>query len=114
VKKSRNAKGEEGEDVVVDYLMQNSFDIIERNYRFGKKEIDIIARKNDLIVFVEVKLRTGKKFGVGLESIDYKKRKNIKVASVYYLLSHGFEEVSVRFDVASVDDGKLTYIENAF
>lgn len=114
MKRTNKVKGNKGEELVVNFLLRNNYRIIERNYRIGKKEIDIIAKKDDIIIFIEVKLRSNIRFGTGLEAVNYRKQENIRRASIHYLLDHGYSDSSVRFDVASVDDGKLTYIENAF
>ena len=69
---------------------------------------------DDLLVITEVKARANVKFGLGLESIsDYKKHNLIRGAR-YLQTQQQFEKYQIRFDVASVDNGKITYIENVF
>ena len=74
------------------------------------------ALKNldDLLVITEVKGRETDKFGLGLESISDKKKSNIIRGARYLQTDKRFEKYQIRFDVASVDSGKVTYIENAF
>lgn len=107
--------GKIGEDAVAKYLENNGYEIIERNFhsRFG--EIDIIAKKEECIAFVEVKTRKSVKYGMPAEFVtDAKKKKIIKTA-VLYLENTDCE---IRFDVGEVyfNNGKceINYIENAF
>ena len=65
--------GNQGEELAANFLKKNKYKIINRNYRTPYGEIDIIARKNKLIVFVEVKTRSTTYFGSGLEAITRKK-----------------------------------------
>ena len=107
-------KGSFGEKLVEEYMIKNNYKIIDKNCRLGKKEIDIIATKENIIIFVEVKLRNSKSFGHGFDALSRNKKKNIIKAAGDYLLSHSYGNYNVRFDVASIDEGKLSYIENAF
>ncbi|MGA1846201.1 YraN family protein [Deferribacter abyssi] len=105
--------GKVGEKKAVKYLISKGYEIIEKNYRCKFGEIDIIARKDDVIVFVEVKTRKDNKFGYGFEAVDRKKiNKIIKVAK-RFLISRNIEN-PCRFDVISIDADTITHIENAF
>ncbi len=112
-----------GEDFTVKILKKNGYKIISRNYhsRFG--EIDIIAIKNSIIAFVEVKTRSEGSLYSPREAVDYyKQQKCIKTAQTFLL--DGFSEYQPRFDVCEVilekrQDEKFkvkehTYIKNAF
>ena len=71
--------GAEGEERAATFLQEKGFSIIERNYRAGRiGEIDIIALKKDLVVFAEVKSRSGDAFGGGIYSINETKKRHIK------------------------------------
>ena len=107
-------KGNYGENLVENYMKRNNYNIIGKNYRLGKKEIDIVALKEKVIVFVEVKLRNSRFFGRGFEALNRTKRKNIIQAAQAYILNHHYKDFNIRFDVASIDEGKLTYIKDAF
>lgn len=77
-----------GEDLAADYLKKKGYRIIERNFRKGYGEIDIICVKDKTLVFVEVKTRTSNKFGTPIESISYYKLKSLtKTAEFYKSLS---------------------------
>ncbi len=89
--------------------------VIERNYRIRTGEIDIVARDGRSLVFVEVKYRKNCAAGKSLDAVDFRKRMQIiKVAKNYLYMNHIPECVSVRFDCIGIDDGKITYIKNAF
>lgn len=116
--KSRKELGAVGEDLVVTYLKSNNFFILAKNYqkRFG--EIDVIARKNDVIAFIEVKFRTTEYFHLS-EVITASKQRKIIYAAKAFILEHNMYNLVYRFDVALIiyNQGKnpnLTYIENAF
>ena len=114
------ALGKKGEDMVTNFLIKNGHTILKRNYlcRFG--EIDIIAQKEDTLLFVEVKSRKENSLVSPKEAVDSHKISRMIKASQDYL-SKTVEELELqpRFDVAEVtlkDDGKfhLNYIKNAF
>jgi putative endonuclease len=106
--------GKTGECKIADYLTYKGWKILEKNFRHNRKEVDIIARKKSLIIFVEVKTRRNEKFGKGLEAVDVNKRNNIISVARYYLRSKNLMNCNVRFDVASLDGNAVSYIENAF
>lgn len=110
--------GSWAEEYVSLYLQKKGFIILHKNYRKTVGEIDIIAQKENLLVFVEVKARKAKT--VPLEEIIIKsKQKKIITTAKNFLMSYkDYTNVTVRFDVALVDNTKetiaLSYIENAF
>jgi len=108
--------GNRGEQAVAHYLVQRGFTILVRNYRQRYGEIDIIAQKNDIIAFVEVKTRRTAPFDTG-QVITHNKQRKIIMTAKQYLTSIP-EEVVGRFDVALLEyadeSPHITYIENAF
>ncbi|MBY0426000.1 MAG: YraN family protein, partial [Cytophagales bacterium] len=78
-------KGKKGEDLAVRFLTTRGYEMLERNYRFGRSEIDIIARLGEMVVFVEVKFRKSDLYGHPEESISDKKIDQIKLASDQYV-----------------------------
>ncbi len=113
--KSTKQIGDFGERAAQRYLIQKGYIIHERNYRIRGGEIDIIAEKDDTLVFVEVKTRKNTNYGMPSEAVDMRKRRRIIKAAYYYL--HGAQR-TVRFDVIEVlYRGKTAYIhhiEDAF
>jgi putative endonuclease len=109
--------GSEGEQLVVQLLERKGFTILERNYAKQYGEIDLIARKNDIIAFVEVKTRKQSYFDLEEVILPSKQRKIIAVAK-NYLASHKEDDIIGRFDVALVhgsgQEATINYIEDAF
>ena len=107
-----------GERLVAGYYQDNKYKLSTMNYRTRFGEIDVIAQKKNLIVFVEVKTRKNDKFSKAMEAVTYSKQQKIKSAAVQYLAEHNLEDVNVRFDVAEVytqgDKPIINIIENAF
>ena len=108
--------GQKGEQLAVDYLMSKGYVIRERNYRYKRAEIDIIMEKEEFLVFVEVKMRSGKSFGNPEEFVDDKKIEFIQMAAENYL-----EEVdwkgNIRFDIISIikkSIPEVDHFEDAF
>lgn len=108
--------GDYGEDLVVEYLEKNSYEILERNFLKPYGEIDIIALKGDIISFVEVKTRKNDSFAFASESVDFYKRQRIIRTAQTYIMEKSLGDYLISFDVCEVyrDSGKLNYIENAF
>jgi putative endonuclease len=107
-------KGRHGEDSVQEYLQQRGYRILERNYRNHYREVDIIAVKEDVLAFVEVKMRTSRKFGSGLESVNEAKQHRIISVARSYISKRKLRDYNVRFDVACIEDDEIQYIEAAF
>ncbi len=107
-----------GEDIAVDYLKKKGYKIIERNFRKGYTEIDIIAVKDDTLVFVEVKSRKSNSYGDPFESIAPWKVKNLVKTAEFYKLLHPRLPDFMRIDAVGVflspDDRiqKIEHIEN--
>jgi len=113
---SRTAKGRVAEEIVAGRLLENGWDVVARNWRRGRGELDIVAHRGDSLVFVEVKVTDA----YGIESlgssVGYRKRLRIVETSKLFLSEHReFNHAAVRYDVASVRKGILMdYFENAF
>ena len=95
--------GRQAESRVADHLKTRGFEIIDRNWRTKVCEIDIVARKNDVIYFVEVKYRSAKAQGDGLEYIGPKKLNRLIFAGTIWTQKHGWDG-DYRLMAASVDD----------
>ena len=117
----KGTKGAWGEDCAAAYLRRHGYRILARNYscRFG--EIDLIAEKDGVLLFVEVKLRTNLQYGAPREYVTVKKQEKLRAAALLYLSERELD-VPARFDVAEVytdvhrSAGKtrIRYIANAF
>ena len=97
--------GKEMEDLAADYLSSRGVRILERNFRSREAEIDIIAREDRALLFVEVKARkTGEKSGTGAEAVGAAKQKRICRCADYYMHEKGVDpfNTSIRFDVIEI------------
>lgn len=98
---SKQIYGRWGEDLAVEFLEKKGYRIVERNWRFGKLEIDIIAEKEDIIVIIEVKTRKNSDYGYPEESVDRIKQEKILEAAEEYIEINNIEK-EIRFDIISI------------
>lgn len=94
--------GKKGENIAANYLAKKGYQIIDRNFRSCRGEIDIIAKKQELIVFAEVKNYAKSNWLNPRESINYKKKRNLLYTAQFYLLSRGYKDINCRFDLLVV------------
>lgn len=106
--------GAKGEQQAKEYLIKNKYKILETNFTCPIGEIDIIAKKKDVIIFIEVKTRETAKYGLPREAVTaYKQDKIRKIALTYLKFTNNLES-KVRFDCIDILDGKLTHLQNCF
>jgi putative endonuclease len=98
----RTARGRAGEDAALGVYERRGFALVARNWRCHLGELDLVIVRRDLLVFCEVKTRSGRAFGGGYEAVTWSKRRRIRNLADAYLERSGFEQARVRFDVASV------------
>lgn len=108
---TRSELGRWGEEQAVDYLQQQGYTILARNWRYGHKEIDIICMKEELVVIVEVKTRAKQEENPAA-LLDIFKRRNLRRAAAAYLRMHGLEK-ELRFDLVLVAGKKVQHIREA-
>lgn len=106
--------GRVGETKSVKFLKKQGYKIIERNFKTRVGEIDIIARKNDELVFVEVKTRSSDCYGAPSEAVNRKKQEKYFKVAQEYILKKNMADCNCRFDVVEVENGQINHIENAF
>jgi putative endonuclease len=114
---THNDLGRLGESLAVDYLLKNNYVILERNWRFQKAEIDIIAKKEGQIIIVEVKTRNSNFFGDPQSFVSPEKIKLLVKAANQYLVSNNIP-LEVRFDILAIIKNKstqeITHFKDAF
>jgi len=93
--------GIKGEQIAVKFLQNSGYSILERNWRYGKKEVDIIAKKDDILVIVEVKTRSNYDFGFPEEAVNGQKQDVLHEAAAAYLEAHP-GHTDIRFDIISI------------
>ena len=112
-----NELGKKGEQLAVDFLLKGSYTIVERNYRFEKAEVDIIAQKEDTLAIIEVKTRSTIDFGNPQDFVKPKQIKNLVKAVDEYVTVNDLD-VEVRFDIIAIVKEekvfKIEHLENAF
>jgi putative endonuclease len=110
-------KGREAEDMAANYLQLQGYEIVERNFRYKRSEIDLIAKKDNWQIFVEVKMRSSEAFGYPEEFVDYQKRKNVIFGAEHYTYENNYNG-NVRFDVIAIiiKNGvlEIKHFEDAF
>lgn len=115
--KISNPVGRLGEGKSSKYLQKKGYKIIDRNFRHGYGEIDIVAVKDNVLIFIEVKTRKSVNFGSPIESITKRKLSVLKRTIEYYKKLHPNTPEEMRFDVISVVLGggqeKIEHLENA-
>ena len=112
---NRRSIGAEQETKVQEYLQTLGYEIVARNFYTKHGEIDLIAKKDGYLVFIEVKYRADGRFGAPEEAVDFRKQKKIIAAAQYYLYKNRIPfNTPCRFDVAGVQGNEIRITENAF
>ncbi|WP_339752022.1 YraN family protein [uncultured Winogradskyella sp.] len=112
-----NELGKKGEQLAVDFLLKNKYEIIERNYRFDKAEVDVLALKDNILAVIEVKTRSTIDFGNPQDFVKPKQIKNLVKAVDEYVNENDLD-LEVRFDIIAIVKEKkgfsVEHLENAF
>lgn len=110
--------GKDGQICVENFLKSRGYAILARNYNIRSGEIDLVAQRNEIVCFVEVKTRSKQYFPISM-SVNFSKQSRIEKAAKHFILTEGLRNKAFRFDVATVclanvSDPEINYIENAF
>jgi len=116
---STKTLGDRGEEMAARYLAARGWQVVSRNYRMGRKEIDLVARRGEVVAFVEVKTRAGLGYGHPLEAITWKKRREIQQVAGAWIDQHGRDGDTYRFDAVSVivrggSEPEVLHVEDAW
>ncbi len=118
MKHSRQRLGDAGEEAAAELLRGRGYRIVARQHRCRRGEVDLIAEKGEILVFVEVRTRATAAFGAPEETVGFAKQQRIIAAARDFLARRRGPERAARFDVVAVVDGprgpQLTHYENAF
>jgi len=110
--------GRSGEALAAELLERSGWTILERNFRFGHKEIDLVARRGRTVAFVEVKTRGGTNCGHPLDAVDGRKRAQVARVAHYWVQRHGRPADRYRFDAIAIrwEGGRpnVEHIEDAW
>ena len=116
---SAHRLGERGEALAWNFLRKQGYSILEKNYRTRFGEVDVVAQKQGVLIFLEVKTRRDSRFGLPSEAVDWKKRRKLGQVAEAYLIAKGLENRPARFDILSViwdgtGEPDFSLLEDAF
>lgn len=107
--------GKKQEEIAMNHLIEHGYKILDKNFFTKTGEIDIIAKHENYLVFIEVKYRINKNMGLPQEAVDFRKIKRISKTALYYMYKNKISsEMPCRFDVIVILDTEITLIKNAF
>ncbi|MEZ4915789.1 MAG: YraN family protein [Chitinophagales bacterium] len=109
-----NDIGENGEELATNFLLSNGYSVLEKNYRFDRAEIDIIAKNDKLLIFVEVKTRTTDFYGNPEDFLSIAQQKRITKAAQHFIEENNWQK-EIRFDIIAINHhNELHHIKDAF
>ena len=111
---ARQELGKTGEDLAAAELERRGYAVLARRYRTRHGEIDIVARDEDTLVFVEVKVKATAECGTAAEAVTRHKQRRVASMAAEYLARTSCSDVACRFDVVAIDGEVLTLIRDAF
>lgn len=97
-----NNFGELGERIAARYLEQSGWKILAKRFRSGRRDIDLVAQRDDIVAFVEVKARSTEEFGDPVEAVNHRKQRELAKSAQTWIDRHGRSGESYRFDVLGV------------
>jgi putative endonuclease len=115
---ARQALGELGERIAERWLRERGWRVVQRRFRSGHRDIDLVVEQDGLIAFVEVKARRGSGFGGPVEAVNWRKQKELGRSARVWVSRHGRSSDAYRFDVVGVlvegERVRIRHIEGAF
>lgn len=109
----RQSLGKEGETIAARFLAEQSYELVKKNYRYGHGEIDLIVKKDNILIFVEVKFRSCSAFGYPEDSVRAAKRKKVQATADAFI-----EEINwmsdIRFDIVAITGNEIEHFQDAF
>jgi putative endonuclease len=115
---ARQAFGALGERIAERWLRRRGWKVVQRRFRNGRRDIDLVVERDGTIAFVEVKARKGPEFGGPVQAVNWRKRKELQRSASVWIDRHGKVAESYRFDVIGVllngAEVRICHVENAF
>ncbi|OIQ29920.1 MAG: hypothetical protein BM564_03875 [Bacteroidetes bacterium MedPE-SWsnd-G2] len=112
-----NDLGKKGEDLAVEFMINEGYQILDRNYRFDRAEVDILCLKEGVLVALEVKTRASSHFGDPQDFVTSKQIKQLVKVVDHYVVDHDMD-VEVRFDIIAIlkqkENYKIKHFKDAF
>lgn len=110
--------GIQGERIAERWLLRQGWRVIQRRYRSGHRDIDLVAANGQTVAFVEVKTRRGEAFGGPVEAVNWKKKRELSRSALTWIDRHGRPGETYRFDVVGIlvsgERVRVRHVENAF
>lgn len=110
--------GDRGEELAARHLVRAGWTVVNRNFRVGHREIDLVARRGEVVAFVEVKTRTGLGYGHPLEAITARKRREVQQVAAAWIERFGADGETYRFDAVAVlvrgGEAEIEHVEDAW
>ncbi|GAB4126980.1 MAG: YraN family protein [Raineya sp.] len=104
-------KGKEAEQKALEFLQKKGYELLSKNYRFGKGEIDLIVAKDNLLVFVEVRSRKNANFGFPEQTISEKKKQLLRKTAENFIFEKNWQK-NFRFDIVAVLGEQIEHFED--
>ena len=115
---ARQAFGELGERIAERWLKRSGWRVLQRRFRSGRRDIDLVVEREGTVAFVEVKARRGEQFGQPVEAVNWRKQKELSKSAQVWIDRHGRPQDSYRFDVVGVlmsgERVRVRHVEDAF
>src|SRR5215468_4901812 len=115
---AKQAFGELGERIAERWLRRQGWRVIQRRFRSGHRDIDLVVERDGTVAFVEVKARSGAQFGDPVEAVNWNKQRQLVRSASVWIERHGKPSETYRFDVVGVlvegDRVRVRHIPNAF
>ena len=115
---ARQTFGALGERIAERWLRRRGWRVVQRRFRSGHRDIDLVVERDGMVAFVEVKARRGAEFGGPVQAVHWRKQRELERSALVWIDRHGREAESYRFDVVGVllqgADVRVCHVENAF
>ena len=115
---ARQAFGELGERIAERWLRRRGWRVVQRRFRSGHRDIDLVVEQEGVVAFVEVKARRGNSFGDPVEAVDWRKQRELGRSARVWIDRHGRSAEAYRFDVVGVlvsgERVRIRHVANAF
>ncbi len=110
----RQAVGRRGEGLAADWYRRRGYTVVDRNWRCRNGELDLVVRRRDQLVFCEVKARSSRRYGHPAEAVTPAKQQRIRGLALQWMATTGTRRPRIRFDVATVEGGRVEVRQAAF